>query len=397
MNPTRIKRRLGRWLEASGWRSDRRELYADDRSREPLPPGTDPGPHLDAAIAWLERCHEASTDGGFPGRYRLRSGWSASYPETTGYLVPTLLALAEIRDRPHLVEIAGRSVEFLLGLQTDEGAFPGGEVGSSGAPSVFNTAQILCGLDAWDAAQPDERVQEAAGRAADWLVRVQHDDGAWRDFTYGGLACAYYAHAACWLARFGDRLGEARWAEAALRNTEWVLSRQDTSTGWFDNAGFPRDHVRRIAETHTLGYTLWGLVQTSDALGIPEPADAARRAALAVAQVLDEHGWLPGRLDHRWHGQADYACLTGTAQMAQLWFRLAREGDATARLGRAADLALRLAMASQRLEAEIVDVRGGLAGSDPIWGDYLPNEFPNWAVKFLADAILEARPDRVAR
>src|SRR5687768_9067450 len=41
--------------------------------------------HVDAAIAWLERAHDAGGDGGVAGRYLLGKGWTSSYPETTGY------------------------------------------------------------------------------------------------------------------------------------------------------------------------------------------------------------------------------------------------------------------------------------------------------------------------
>ena len=33
-------------------------------------------------------------------------------------------------------------------------------------------------------------------------------------------------------------------------------------------------------------------------------------------------------------------------------------------------------------------VRGAIAGSAPIWGDYSRFEFPNWAAKFYADALM---------
>jgi hypothetical protein len=38
--------------------------------------------------------------------------------------------------------------------------------------------------------------------------------------------------------------------------------------------------------------------------------------------------------------------------------------------------------------------RGAIAGSAPIWGDYSRFEFPNWAVKFFADALMIERSGR---
>ena len=43
---------------------------------------------------------------------------------------------------------------------------------------------------------------------------------------------------------------------------------------------------------------------------------------------------------------------------------------------------------TQRLDHADVAVRGGIAGSAPIWGDYSRFEYPNWAAKFFADALM---------
>jgi hypothetical protein len=39
--------------------------------------------------------------------------------------------------------------------------------------------------------------------------------------------------------------------------------------------------------------------------------------------------------------------------------------------------------------------RGGLPGSKPFWGSYMPLRYPNWAAKFLTDAILMANGIKV--
>jgi folate-dependent phosphoribosylglycinamide formyltransferase PurN len=33
-------------------------------------------------------------------------------------------------------------------------------------------------------------------------------------------------------------------------------------------------------------------------------------------------------------------------------------------------------------------VKGGIAGSQPVWGEYIPHAFPNWAAKYFLDALL---------
>src|SRR5215831_42632 len=58
----------------------------------------------EAAVAWLLRAQDATCDDGvsqgyFPGRHDTMTGWLASYPETTGYIIPSLLTFAALSNR----------------------------------------------------------------------------------------------------------------------------------------------------------------------------------------------------------------------------------------------------------------------------------------------------------
>ena len=46
--------------------------------------------------------------------------------------------------------------------------------------------------------------------------------------------------------------------------------------------------------------------------------------------------------------------------------------------------------ATQPMRTSNLNIRGAVAGSHPIWGGYIRFGFPNWAAKFLADAIMMA-------
>ncbi|HLB09374.1 MAG TPA: hypothetical protein VK617_07550, partial [Gemmatimonadaceae bacterium] len=69
-----------------------RDAARRDRSRGPLADAGIPAT-VDAAFDWLGVAQDrsASSDGGFARHFSLLTGWSASYPETSGYIVPTLL------------------------------------------------------------------------------------------------------------------------------------------------------------------------------------------------------------------------------------------------------------------------------------------------------------------
>src|SRR5687768_11565693 len=65
-------------------------------------------PHRDEALAWLDRAQQHGA-GGFARGYSLVrdpyfgwTGWQPAYPETTGYIIPTLLAASRWLNRPAL-------------------------------------------------------------------------------------------------------------------------------------------------------------------------------------------------------------------------------------------------------------------------------------------------------
>lgn len=397
----RVKRAYQIFRDAAGWRAaNLRLLGATFVNRERnLRDGLADRDHLLGAAAWLERAQDAGGGGGLAGRYNLRTGWTSPYPETTGFVIPTLIRLSEVLAEPRFRERARSAVDFLLSVQLDGGAFPGMEIAQNRTePSIFNSAQIVCGLRAWHADSGEVRALDAARRACDWLIAQQDHDGAWRKFLYGNVPYTYMAHAGCWIAELGAYLARKDYLDAARRHLEWVLRHQDPATGWFDRCGFlEEDHRLRRAPTHTIAYTIWGVMMMSRILGHEAGLEAARTAAANAARCQESLGWLPGTLDHAWRGCASYACLTGNAQMALIWMELDRLRRDPALL-RAASRAIDLVKRAQPMSSSDPGIRGGVPGSDPVWGDYIYLGIPNWAAKFFVDALIEkqAALDRLA-
>src|SRR5262249_7302058 len=143
-----------------------------------------------------------------------------AYPETTGYLIPTLLAAARHLGREELARRALEMAEWEAELQLESGAVRGGTVEDEVSPAVFNTGQVLFG---WLAAQQepgDARFAAGAARAAKWLVESQDADGAWRRGASKFAAAnghVYNARAAWALALHGTRARDAAAVEAARR------------------------------------------------------------------------------------------------------------------------------------------------------------------------------------
>jgi len=155
------------------------ELARDSRGLQPNDPGLDTA--IDAGVDWLCRAQDMSTthDGGVAKNFSLKSGWSSSYPETTGYIVPTLIAHAKRSGDEERLDRARRMLDWLVSIQFESGAFQAGSVGAKNlVPVTFNTGQILIGL-ACGVAQFGDKYREPMRKAADWLVATQAADGSW--------------------------------------------------------------------------------------------------------------------------------------------------------------------------------------------------------------------------
>ncbi|MBS1581979.1 MAG: hypothetical protein JST66_07265 [Bacteroidetes bacterium] len=339
---------------------------------------------LSGAIDWLCRAQDQGREGGI-GSYHLADGWGAPYPETTGYIIPTWLEAARRLERPELRERARRAGEWLLGIQRADGGWQGGRVDQDRPSVVFNTAQIVRGMLALHADGGEDRFAAAAVRAGVWVLSVQEADGAWRTHNFLGAGRVYDTYVDAPLLALWKHTGDMRFRTAAERNLAWVLGRQQAN-GWFADADNTLRHNDRPI-THTIAYTMDGLIACGEELQNERWIAAARRPADALLAIFLRDGRLNGRYDAAWRG-SEAAIVTGCAQTAIVWSRLqAVTGDA------------RYAEGVQRMVAWLVgvqaksargpaDVHGAVPGSYPVWGRYEKFAFPNWATKYFADALL---------
>jgi hypothetical protein len=347
---------------------------------------------IDEAVAWLGRAQDCSRsgDGGVARDYSLVRGWNSSYPETTGYIVPTLLAYARWRGGARGAEArerARRMLDWLVSIQFPEGGFQGGVIGAEPrVPVTFNTGQILLGLAA-GVAEFGEPYREPMRRAADWLAKTQDPDGCWRrhptPFAEPGEK-AYETHVA-WGLFEAARVDAPGYADVALANVRWALTKQRPN-GWFADCCLS-DNARPL--THTLGYVLRGVVEAHHYTEAPDLLAAARRTADGLHSALRPDGFLPGRLDERWGAASTWACLTGSVQVAHCWLTLYRmTGEEPYR--EAAFAANRYVRQTVRLDGP-PETRGAVKGSFPVDGAYGTFEYLNWACKFFVDAQLLER------
>jgi hypothetical protein len=353
--------------------------------------------HMRAALDWL-LCSQAITGtGGFAAAYSFKDGWLPPYPETTGYIIPTLFDAHAVLGDARLCKAAVAAAGWELEIQLPSGAIQSGYWGADPqrfwtedpVPAAFNTGQVVLGWNRAFQETGDARFLDASVRACRFLVDCIDEAGIFRRGLSPGPTNptrAYYTRVACAMAWTARLTGEARFETAARRHLDWVLGQQQPD-GWFLHAGFQDDDTPL---THTMAYTAEGLLDAGELLDDERYVDASRRHVMAAAQACEQRGFfLPARYTSGWKSTDPYCCVPGNAQFATLWCRHGR---------RAGDLPLvntglkMVDWLKQRQPLDNVEpgIRGGLSGAWPIDGGYSVFTYVNWGAKFFVDALIEA-------
>jgi len=185
---------------------------------------------------------------------------------------------------------------------------------------------------------------------------------------------------------------EEKYKNAAEKQILWALA-QSRKNGWFSQMGFI---ANQSPFTHTIAYTLRGLLESSFYL-----AEENRQKIFTIVQKASENIMrsyelrkqapssmgLPATLDENWQSKDNYSCVTGNAQIAIIWLKLYQLSHDTRFLNSAPKL-IDHVKATQCMDCKHLGIRGGIPGSRPSWGKYLPFTYPNWAAKFFVDALL---------
>jgi hypothetical protein len=366
----------------------RPEPWRDYLSRNPE---TSPETMAAAALAWICRSQDRVGTGGV-GDLAF-GGWTRGYPEVTGYIIPTFWDYHHDLGRGELAERALRMAEWELRLQKPGGGFESLYEGDNQPAVVFNTGQVIRGLVRTHRETGDDRFLEAAVRAGNWIVANQEPDGSWAEANYKGMARTYDTYVAAAMAQLALAASDERYSRAAVANCEFAIGCQ-TESGWFDRCDNTGTSNERPS-THTLCYTVEGLLETGGLLGEPRLLEAGRRGAEGLMGAVDDSGRLPGHLDREWGARSRSVVLTGSAQLVVILLGMhAREASAE-KVQTARRLVDFLAFA-QALNGTRGERAGALAGSYPIWGRYVPLKYPSWAAKFLLDCLRMMRAEERA-
>ncbi len=314
------------------WQNAWVRLAALGPTRAPAEP--DLKAHYLAAVRWIEK-HSAASGGILVAHDSIQS-----YPEVTGYLIPTLLEWGE---RERAVGFA----RWLLSVQNTDGSWSDA---AGMSPYTFDTGQILKGLLAIAPSVPE--ADAAIRRGCEWLLtqiqptgRITTPDKAhWALPDGGTISENIHLYALAPLREAGRRFGEPRYIEAVSRALAHYLAQPDLTD--FNTL------------SHFHAYVLEALIDLGH-------AGVASRGMAAVERLQRRDGSVPAHPNARW------VCATGLAQYAVIWYRLGKREQA--------------ARAFHHL-CGLQNPSGGFFGGYGPGVNYFPRSEISWGVKYFLDA-----------
>jgi len=333
---------------------------------------------------WLLRSIEVHDQNGSAAYYSFWGDWKAAYPETTGYIITTLLDYADYTCEKRLEDYAYKLGEWLLSIQLDSGAWQGLQVDSPQKPVAFNTAMILDGISEIYRRTKNDKYGDALQRAIQWLVNIQDEDGCWSRMTYHDRPVTYNSLMCANVLKANSLLRNSEYTVAAKRQLEWVCGQ--INNGFVNNCDVTQNHMDDPL-MHYVGYTLEGLLRSGIILKDDRYFDSVIPVLDKLVSVVKKDGVVYGRYDRNWEKTVDWVCLTGALQIA-ISLYLAHEKYPDRGFASAASTITMYVSSTINLLSKNDGVRGGVGGSYPIDGGYQRYQYVNWAAKFYMDACL---------
>ena len=331
---------------------------------------------------WLIKSQNANTvDSGYARKYSLVSGWDHSYIETTGYIIPTLHEVSKLLDIKGYEKSSIAALYWLIDTQSDDGSFA--EI-DNGSPQVFDTGQVLIGLNYMFKNLKDNKIIDSINKAASWLVQSQEQNGSWVKNSYNNRPHAYYSRVAAALLEAGQICENQEYIEASIRNLNWTLDQRNLN-GYFNYSEFKPGED---AILHTIVYVLEGFSMAYDLTKDQKWLDILTEGADCLMSHLNHDGLMYSQYNPEWKATNKEYCVTGLAQMAGIFFDVAKINNDMKFFRAGEKIINHLSGWQIRFGKNTIGAR---PSSIPIWGYYGGMDFYNWNNKFYIDALLKYR------
>lgn len=330
--------------------------------------------HINNAVKWLLN----SQINGYRHSFHFVYGWQKEYPETTGYIIPSLLEVYKKTKDEEIYNSVKKAVKWLKEIQNSDGSFND----LQGNKQIFDTGQILIGFNYIYENFPEFDIKDNLIKAIEWLVLVQNEDGSFTKFSYNNLPHTYYSRVGAAILKSGFLLDDKSIKESGIKNIEWVMSNQ-LENGFFKYSSF----ANYDPFLHTMVYILEGLLDAYDLLKDENILKSILKFSDTLLEVSKRDNILYSQYNEEYIATNKEYCMTGLSQWAGVCFRLYKitkkeeykeDGIKTLNF-----------VKSKQIISSNKNLNGGISGSIPLNGKYMKYSIPNWGVKFFIDALMK--------
>ena len=331
---------------------------------------------LESNASWLNKSILAQKGMG-SSAYRWSWGkWGHSYPETTGYLIPTLLRLHKFFPNQNFETQAEAQTAFLISIQNEDGSFPV-KLGSSEV-NVFDTSQILLGLSVCYSHTNNQKIAASITSAYTWLINQIDSNGTIpRNNLYDKYNPAYYLRV-IWPILFAGQIIEEQVPDKVYKL--YRILAEFVHDDRILNASFKKDDT---SFSHTIMYSMRGLLECEKFI----KRDASEKVVTFLdncVREINKKKSYPGSFGLQGDPDYSFICSTGHLQLI-LCLLKSYEDIKTNDIDAAVNFLFSPIFRSQRTWGIN---KGAVPSSIPIYGKYQKYKYTNWTQKFYCDAIM---------
>lgn len=333
------------------------------------------------ALEWVLKSIKVNGGKGSSAFFHLWEGWSDAYPETSGYLIETLLEYHTVFPDLRLDNLALGIGEWLISIQNPDGSFPAG-LGGKGEAVIFDTAQIIFGLNRLYKYTIQEKYKTALLNASKQVVSKMRSSQGWSSQAFvEGFVPLYYTRVIWALLEVAgeyDELIEYRPYIHRELDSFIDMINEDFSV---ENWGFK---PLEPAYIHTIAYIWRGFLESALITSYKELLMKCYGAGGQLMQLYNDNNGFAGSYDQNWEEDNSYRCLVGEFQLSIFFYRLYQiSKDIHFR-----EVSYKIFYKAERKQWRfpLKGLRGGIPGSFPIYGKYQKFKLINWGAKFYLDA-----------
>ncbi len=316
--------------------------------------------------------------------YNPFGGWSLMYPETSGYLIPTLINCSKSHDDSLYFDKAKEIADWLLSIQFDDGSFPGHLYKKdTNIKSIFNSAQILIGLVSIYKETKDKKFLSSIINCSSWICSNQDNNGLWLKHSYkNNFMPSYYTRVAWPLLLVWEITKDKKVLDTANKSLELIYNRK-LNNGFIRHSGFEKDSYAFI---HTIAYVIRGFFEASLITENEKYKKLSIEWSKKLLKNFELKGRLPGAYYENYKGLNSFECLTGYCQLAIIWLKIFNYNQDITYVNGALKA---IDIVEKNIPKKNIFMKaGGVPGSSPYYGRYMTFRQPNWATKFFIDALL---------